>query len=61
MIAMVNIGSSREIVLMCHADACNYVGDAGSLLGRELSILEVDIVNDLGDPTQRSVLEANSL
>src|SRR6202022_5008434 len=51
----------RGVVLGGCADAIDEGPDAGNLGAAELVVLEVDVVNDLGDRAQGGVLEASAL
>src|SRR5258708_27503337 len=46
---------ARLVVLVGHGDAGDQTLDPGAFLAAELAILQVDIVDDLGDRLQRGV------
>src|SRR5437016_2281622 len=47
----------RFVVLAGHADACDQAVEADHLGADELRILEVDVVDDLGDRLERGISE----
>ena len=51
----------RKIVFLRHADAGDHVGNAGSLVAAELAILQVDVVNDLGNGNEGRVIQPDPL
>src|SRR5689334_7332007 len=45
----------------CHGDAGDQARDAGGLLAAVLGVLEIDVVDDLGDGSERCVFQAAAL
>src|ERR1700726_5029128 len=54
------LGDSLLVVLIGHGDARNEVRYAGCLLAPKLAILEINVVDDLGDSLDRRNREAGA-
>src|ERR1700753_4101421 len=54
------LGNSLFVVLIGHGDARNEVRYAGCLFTSKLAILEIDVVDDLGDRLERRISETGA-